>query len=597
MWLTGAEAKAPFKTPSQGKQTLARALAHKACLVVADDVWDARHLEAFNCLTAGKGLLLFTSRFDLAESQARTVKVNVIRDPKGPLARAMLLSYALNPSLSPAGGPGVAEAKSADRAGQQDGEAPNPEEDTAVGDLLLLCKGLPMAIAIVGALKRVYGPGTSWVQLLAHVRRRRGEALIFPPNADATGLSIYSGLHQALEASVEHLRTSSNRHDRLAASLLGFYGVWPEDTWMDLKVVAGPWGLPSLEEAKDVLTCLASRSLIEVDGSWRSVVHDLLRDYLRSKEGEAGMAEKHLATIAGGCRGKQGEGEQGGLKLGPTSAFDDSIKFQGTQWYPERHIWHHLDAAIAIMGAGDDMALALSEIWPRVTHLFSNKSLEPCPRTGRSRLALIFGGHRYSTLLQGLTLWSNQVRDEGVRVLGASLSTCTRLERLYLRPNMIGDEGATALAGGFKHCPGLYYLNLGTNKVGDEGAIALGREIGKCTALRALYLDVNEIGDKGAVALANGLEKSHNLLVVKLAFNKIGEEGGFVLLEKVSWDPHMSTERPFRSVESIRYTEGRVEPDLDLSHNLITARTIKAQTKAIWKARARGYSVGEGRHT
>ena len=417
---TGNRAQPPFKDAVQGKEALKRALAGKACLLVVDDVWEAKHLEAFDCLatTTGKGLLLFTSRFDLAKSKARTIKVGAIKGFTGPTARAMLLSYTTSgetctPREGAPGGDGAVGGASGGGGGgggggsaTREGDAPphqavDKEQEDALERLLHLCKGLPLAIAIMGSLKTALGPDGTWTDLLQLVERDRGEALDFPPDADSAASSIYQGLYQALAASVAQLEASTDKYDRLAASVLGFYGVWVEDTWMELPVVTGVWGLASEAEAKLVLGRLASRSLIEVDGRWRSVAHDLLRDYLRARDGPQMMARRHIDTVTKGCTSKP---QPAGLRL------------DGKQPpYPERYFWQHVAAALAVWK--DDVQDALKVIWPRVTHI----CFEDTPKNTIS------------------WFWHH------------GLQHCTALQVLDLRDYQIGDDGARALAEGLQH--------------------------------------------------------------------------------------------------------------------------------------------------
>jgi hypothetical protein len=93
--LMGQPPERRFEDAQQGKQSLRRVLAGKACLVVVDDVWEKAHAAAFDCL-GPEGVLLVTSRFDgvVSTPPEACVKVDVLEPPDGEAALAMLRSHA-----------------------------------------------------------------------------------------------------------------------------------------------------------------------------------------------------------------------------------------------------------------------------------------------------------------------------------------------------------------------------------------------------------------------------------------------------------------------------------------------------------------------
>ena len=117
------------------------------------------------------------------------------------------------------------------------------------------------------------------------------------------------------------------------------------------------------------------------------------------------------------------------------------------------------------------------------------------------------------TNLTSLTLWGNDIGDQGAQALAA----LTNLASLDLWRNRIGDQGAQALA----TLTNLASLNLRENDIGDQGAQALAT----LTNLSSLNLRGNDIGDQGAQALA----ALTNLSYLELGYNHIGDQGARAL--------------------------------------------------------------------
>jgi serine/threonine protein kinase len=277
--LVGKRPDSPFKDAEQGRQSLRRALAGKACLVVVDDMWEKVHAAAFDCL-GPEGVLLVTSRFDnvVSTPPEACVKVDVLQPPDGEAAFAMLRSHA-----------------------REEGDAAFGEEPEyearAMRAVLRRCGGSPLAIAIAGSLKR--RPGMYWYRVCAEMERDRSGALAMVKSSD----EYPKGLREALGASVAHLKATSQQE----YECLLWYGAFLEDTWVPLEIVRRVWGLKAFY-AEGVLLSLAGRSLIELDveGGWRSQAHDLLRDFLQAEAreavGEEGVRGMHGAIVTQGIQ-------------------------------------------------------------------------------------------------------------------------------------------------------------------------------------------------------------------------------------------------------------------------------------------------------
>jgi Ran GTPase-activating protein (RanGAP) involved in mRNA processing and transport len=104
------------------------------------------------------------------------------------------------------------------------------------------------------------------------------------------------------------------------------------------------------------------------------------------------------------------------------------------------------------------------------------------------------------------------------------------LVHLDLERTSMGFSGAFALAMALNRCGKLEHLNLSHNdQLRDNGVCALAASIGDCTALRELYLGSCYVEPGGCAALAEGLKQCTALTTLNLQDNKIGPAGAFSL--------------------------------------------------------------------
>ncbi|HPE84728.1 MAG TPA: trypsin-like serine protease, partial [Chlamydiales bacterium] len=108
--------------------------------------------------------------------------------------------------------------------------------------------------------------------------------------------------------------------------------------------------------------------------------------------------------------------------------------------------------------------------------------------------------------LNKLSLESNKLSNEEIKVLAQILPSLSQLKALDFSRYSLGLEGAKALAMVLGNT-GITELNLNTNRIGVLGASALANVLEK-TIISQLNLNCNSIGAKGASALANVLEKT-----------------------------------------------------------------------------------------
>ena len=245
LFLTGQREN--FRDEIQGRGFLASALADKACLVILDDVWDARHAEAFPLRASPSARYLLTTRDAevLQTLNAQAFSLDVLSPEQ---AMALLADWAGQPVDSL-----PAEARAVARE----------------------CGYLPLALAMVGAFVR-QNP-ESWARALHRLQTADLEKLrrLFPGYEHPTLLA-------ALEVSVEALPQDARaRYLDLA--------VFPEEAAIPLPVLQAFWGTLGLDEddVADLAETFVNRSLARRDEEGRLRLHDLQHDYLRARAGDS----------------------------------------------------------------------------------------------------------------------------------------------------------------------------------------------------------------------------------------------------------------------------------------------------------------------
>jgi hypothetical protein len=276
----------PVVDLQQGSARLNALLAGAACLVVADNVWQAEHLRAFALLEPRCALLATTRDLDVLDRSAAVVPVGLFDSAQ---ARQLLAAWA-----------------------SQDPNSLPPDADEVAEE----CGGLPLALAIVGGL---VADGRSWHNVRERLRRAdldklKGRSSNYP----------YPDLLRALEASVSAL----SREQR--------------DRYLELAVFEGPGGVPvevvhqlwrqaGLDDldSEDLLLLLVRRSLVQQDTTTGTVtLHDLQFDYVRRELGDNRVRAMH-AYLADTCLSRWGGLDQRLPGLQADQVLDDKVDRYG----------------------------------------------------------------------------------------------------------------------------------------------------------------------------------------------------------------------------------------------------------------------------
>ena len=240
-----------YDTPESSAARLRSLLQNKSVLLVIDDVWDVRHVEAFrvdaqNCRT------LFTTRdsnIALALG-AQEVKLGIFAPPQ---ALAFLRQS----------------------VGRNDPQLMNIARR-------LGC--LPVALRLAAARLREGMTGAEWLDTFQHLWQLR----LNSRSTDRT-----DNLQVCFDLSTDGLSETQR-------FLYYALGVFPEDEKISPNVISRLWKQmqPALSqfECDELMTDLRRLALIEQDSSARVSLHDLLYDYTHDKLGEH-LTEVHLALL------------------------------------------------------------------------------------------------------------------------------------------------------------------------------------------------------------------------------------------------------------------------------------------------------------
>ena len=240
-----------FDTLDHSSNLLRSLIKDKMALLVLDDVWDAGPVYHFQPPDDARfSRLLFTTRNDevAATIGAQSQPLDILDEQQ---SRHLLATY----------------------AGREESDL--PEEASGI---LHECHGLPLALAMVGAMLRNKSPQV-WGDVLDSLRSADLDEikLKFPNYA-------YPSLVAAIETSVNHLEDDEKK------CYLDF-AVFPHDTAVPDAALEVAWALEG-KKVRKIKDHLVSLSLATRDDSDRITLHDLQLDYVRKCAGSS-LPELH----------------------------------------------------------------------------------------------------------------------------------------------------------------------------------------------------------------------------------------------------------------------------------------------------------------
>ena len=245
------------ESPAQGRNLLNLALQGKRCLLIADDLWESRHINHFDLADSGSRFLLTTRNNEvIQETGAHRCELELLSDKQ---ARELLAKCS-----------GFAEEDL-------------PEEAEAI---LRECGRLPLAVAAIGSM--VNGKGRSrWQLALDKLQNARLDKI--PAKFDR--YYGYENLFKVFQVSVEDLPAEVQEYFKTLI-------VFPEDAEIPESVLQLYWEHIAQGEYEplEAVDMLVQRSLLTPAGEESFTLHDLLRDYLVFQaDGE--VAELHRELL------------------------------------------------------------------------------------------------------------------------------------------------------------------------------------------------------------------------------------------------------------------------------------------------------------
>ena len=244
------------ESPAQGRNLLNLVLQSKRCLLIADDLWESRHINHFDLADSGSRFLLTTRNNEvIQETGAHRCELELLSDKQ---ARDLLAKCS-----------GFAEEDL-------------PEEAEAI---LRKCGKLPLAVAAIGSM--VNGKGRSrWQLALDKLQNARLDKI--PAKFDR--YYGYENLFKVFQVSVEDLPAEVQAYFKTLV-------VFAEDTEIPESVLQLYWEHIGQGEYEplEAVDLLVQRSLLTPAREESFTLHDLLRDYLVFQaDGKVAALHKHL---------------------------------------------------------------------------------------------------------------------------------------------------------------------------------------------------------------------------------------------------------------------------------------------------------------
>jgi 5'-methylthioadenosine/S-adenosylhomocysteine nucleosidase len=239
----GERERLPIVDVQDGRSYLSDLLRDKACLIILDDVWDTRHIDAFNVIGSSSRMMITTRKSELLMGEFEHI-LNILNDDD---ALELL----------------------ARQAGLKRDVLPIQAKDVAKE-----CGNLPLALAMAGAMVR--GKLDRW-DIVLHRLKVSDLGKI---KADFAGYP-YPDLFRAVEASIEDLGPKEKKYYLDLA-------VFQEDTPIPIAVLETLWGPEGLDsfDVSDLVNLFIDRSLAR-SNTVGLTLHDLQHDFITAIAGDS----------------------------------------------------------------------------------------------------------------------------------------------------------------------------------------------------------------------------------------------------------------------------------------------------------------------
>mmetsp|Transcript_17171 Transcript_17171/g.50810 ORF Transcript_17171/g.50810 Transcript_17171/m.50810 type:complete len:236 (+) Transcript_17171:698-1405(+) len=155
--------------------------------------------------------------------------------------------------------------------------------------------------------------------------------------------------------------------------------------------------------------------------------------------------------------------------------------------------------------------------------------------------------------------------------LAKSILNCENLTALTLQSNLIDDDLLRMLMTGLIKNSRVTHLDLAHNKVTNHGVRLLSKLLGMGSVMTSLNLADNQIHAEGGRYLGRVLRANESLIELNLRLNRLADEGGRMLLDGISGAcriSHLNLAGNSLAAKSVTALARILSTDVNLLHSL-----------------------------
>ncbi|XP_046863829.1 uncharacterized WD repeat-containing protein alr2800-like isoform X2 [Xenia sp. Carnegie-2017] len=260
-----------YSNESDAQSWLRENTIDKDCFLVLDDVWNIKHASLFDCLSESCQLLITTRDADVVRS-VKGIEIYELQVMPKDQSRQLLYNGA--------------------QVSTDEQSTLSVKLQRIVEELLEQCRGLPLALSIIGGTLIGTRAEQDWQDTLDELKSANLQQLSIKSEEDLLhGEYQYTNVSAAIDVSLKRLSQKKPEYEEKFFDL----AIFPEDTDIPSDILELFWSsenIPgrnacSAKETRNILRLLERKSLLqkgpvmEEKTSYR--VHDLVLDYAREK--------------------------------------------------------------------------------------------------------------------------------------------------------------------------------------------------------------------------------------------------------------------------------------------------------------------------
>ncbi|XP_046844013.1 uncharacterized WD repeat-containing protein alr2800-like isoform X2 [Xenia sp. Carnegie-2017] len=262
---------ATYSNESDAQSWLRENTIDKDCFLILDDVWNMKHASLFDCLSGSCQLLITTRDADVVRG-LKGIEIYELQIMPKDQSRQLLYNGA--------------------QVSTDEQSTLSVKLQRIVEELLEQCRGLPLALSIIGATLIGTRAEQDWLDTLDELKSANLQQLSIKSEEDLLhGEYQYTNVSAAIDVSLKRLNQKKPEYEERFFDL----AIFPEDTDIPSDILELFWSSESIpgrnacsaKETRNILRLLERKSLLqkgpvmEEKTSYR--VHDLVLDYAREK--------------------------------------------------------------------------------------------------------------------------------------------------------------------------------------------------------------------------------------------------------------------------------------------------------------------------